>query len=284
MAGFLRVLLATDFGKAAELARADAAMLARAYRVPVDLVHVQASHPRTATSAAALEARTRQHLNECRRALLEADAKVGDERVALGSAAEAVLHTAEALDSSLIVIGAGDHPHGEPGTGPTAETIARFARQPVWISRARREPGLARVMVAVDCSDASREALLFASDFCERFSATPTVVHVLEHLDFSPGADTSNGELGAHAATTAAALSEFVERAHRPNLAGALRTAWGEPAGVLRALALEEKTDLLIVGRTGLGGLRRVFLGGTAERLLRSAPCSLLLTSPAGPS
>lgn len=284
MAGLLRILLATDFGKAADLARADAAMLARAYSVPVDLVHVQVSHPRTATSAAALEARIGQHMRQWRAALTEAGARPGHERVTRGSAAEAVLHTAEALDSSLIVIGAGDQAHGDPGTGPTAETIARFARQPVWISRARREPGLARVMVAVDRSDASREALVFASDLCERMAATPTVAHVLEHLDFAPGVDTSTGELGAHQARAVSEVGEFVERTLGPGLAPATRTAWGQPAELLRRLAVEEKTDLLVIGRTGLARLRRVFLGGTAERLLRSAPCSLLLTSPAGPS
>lgn len=278
MAGLLRILLATDFGEAAELARADAAMLSRAYSVPVDVVHVRPPYPRATTGSEAGDARTGRELAEWRAALLAAGASAGEDRVTQGSAAEAVIHTAEALDSSLIVIGAGDRAAGGLGTGATAETVGRFARQPVWISRARREPGLARVMVAVDRSAASREALIFASDFCERFAATPTVVHVVE-AESSASPTASAAELRARADE----IDEFVSSTGCSNLMGALRTASGRADEVLRALASEEKTDLLVLGRTGLAGLRRVFLGGTAERLLRSVPCSLLLTSPAGP-
>jgi nucleotide-binding universal stress UspA family protein len=37
------------------------------------------------------------------------------------------------------------------------------------------------------------------------------------------------------------------------------------------------------MGRVGAGGLRKVLLGMTAERLLRKLPCGLLLTSPLPP-
>lgn len=283
MAGLLRILLATDFGNAAALARGDAALLSRTHSVPVDVVHVHASVPRTKLSAEVRDARTQAHLNECREALLREGAQIGELRVSSGSAAETVLHTAEALDSSLIVIGAGDRAHGEQGTGATAETVARFARQPVWISRPRREPGLAKVLVAVDRSEASREALGFAADLCERLAATLVIVHVLEHPDWSPGADTKRGELAEHEERSVAALADFLTSAERSELSAAVRHEWGRPSEVLQRLARDEKSDLLVVGRTGLGGLRRVFLGGTAERLLRSTPCALLLTSPAGP-
>ena len=277
MAGLLRILLATDFGRAAALARADAALLCRLYQVPVDVVHVHASEPRTRASEAARDARTREHLAECREALLADGARLGEERSTRGSAAEAVLHTAEALDSSVIVLGAGDRAHD---TGATAETVARFARQPVWISRPRSEPGLARVLAAVDCSPASREALSFARALCDLCAGTLTIAHVLEHPDFVAGADTSAGELSEHAARAKAALLDFVT----PELGPTVRYEWGRPHEVLDRIARQEKSDLLVMGRAGLGGLRRVFLGGTAERLLRAATCSLLLTSPAGPT
>ncbi len=279
MAGLLRILFATDFASAATLAGADAALLSRVYSVPVDVVHVHPAPARTRASEEARDTRTRQHLAECTQALLEAGARLGEQRVTHGSAAEALLHSAEALDSSLIVLGAGSRPHG---TGATAETVARFARQPVWISRPRREPGLTRVLVAVDRSPASREALSFAADLCDRTAATLTVAHVLEHPDFTPGRDTKSGELAEMETRAVTELSEFLTGMERTELRAALRYDWGRPHEVLQSIAVEEKCDLLVIGRAGLGGLRRVFLGGTAERLLRAAPCSLLLTSPAG--
>ena len=76
----------------------------------------------TEPSARARDERTHLHFAECREALTRAGALVGEERLTQGSAAEALLHSAEALDSSLIVIGAGDRAQGEPGTGATALT------------------------------------------------------------------------------------------------------------------------------------------------------------------
>lgn len=276
------MLLATDFGRAAVLAQADAAMLSRAYGAPVDVVHVLAAAARTHAGAETRRALARKWLEECRARLLEAGARFGELRTAEGSAAEAVLHVAEALDSSLIVLGAGDRASRAFGTGATAETIARFARPPVWVSRPRREPGLARVCVALDGSPASREALRFATDLCDRLAATLSLVHALEHHEHEGNATTA--ELAEQQGAASRELTRFVETAGHPSLASSIRYEPGRASEVLARVAREEQADLLVVGRTGTGALRRVFLGGTAERLLRSAPAALLLTSPAGPA
>jgi nucleotide-binding universal stress UspA family protein len=284
MAGLVRILLATDFGASASVATSDAALLSRLYGAPVDVVHVHPAVPRSATSIARRDQLTERRLSECRQALVEHGARAGETRVSEGSAAEALLHAAEALDSTLIVLGAGNRGGPDPLTGATAETVARFARQAVWLARPRGQPGLARALIAVDRSPASREALSFGLDLCDRSVATPTIAHVLEHADWEPGRDTSAGVLAAHQARADDELQAFLRSASPADTAGLVRLEWGAPTDVLRRLAREEKSDVVIVGRTGLGGLRRVFLGGTAERLLRSLPSSLLLTSPAGPA
>ena len=50
----------------------------------------------------------------------------------------------------------------------------------------------------------------------------------------------------------------------------------GDPADVLVAECAD--VDLLVVGSRGYGPLRRTLLGGVSAKLMRSAPCPVMLT------
>ena len=51
----------------------------------------------------------------------------------------------------------------------------------------------------------------------------------------------------------------------------------GNPIEVLARVAVEKEADMIVVGTHGKSGLERVFLGSTAEGLLRKAPCQVLV-------
>ena len=51
----------------------------------------------------------------------------------------------------------------------------------------------------------------------------------------------------------------------------------GHPAQTIVAVAQEGKFDLVLVGHTGLSGVWATFLGTTAEKVSRHAPCSVLI-------
>jgi nucleotide-binding universal stress UspA family protein len=54
-------------------------------------------------------------------------------------------------------------------------------------------------------------------------------------------------------------------------------TPHGHPAEVLTAAAAEPRTDLVVVGARGVGGVRRLLLGSVSENVLREARCSVLI-------
>ena len=54
----------------------------------------------------------------------------------------------------------------------------------------------------------------------------------------------------------------------------------GPPADTIADFAEEKGADMIIVGTHGRKGLARVFLGSTAESLLREAPCQVLVVKP----
>jgi nucleotide-binding universal stress UspA family protein len=51
----------------------------------------------------------------------------------------------------------------------------------------------------------------------------------------------------------------------------------GHPAQTIIKAAKEGKFDLVLVGHTGLSGVWAAFLGTTAEKVSRHAPCSVLI-------
>jgi nucleotide-binding universal stress UspA family protein len=51
----------------------------------------------------------------------------------------------------------------------------------------------------------------------------------------------------------------------------------GEPAKTLARIAAAENIDLLVVGSTGLSGLAKAVFGSVAAKIVRKAPCSVLV-------
>ncbi|WP_088007774.1 universal stress protein [Indiicoccus explosivorum] len=51
----------------------------------------------------------------------------------------------------------------------------------------------------------------------------------------------------------------------------------GDPAKTISAFADEQQIDLLIVGNSGKSGLQKFFVGSVSEKVLKEAPCSVLI-------
>jgi len=54
----------------------------------------------------------------------------------------------------------------------------------------------------------------------------------------------------------------------------------GTPHRVIVALAKEEGVDLILIGKVGQRGPRRILIGSVTERVIESAPCPVLVVRP----
>jgi len=95
-----------------------------------------------------------------------------------------------------------------------------------------------------------------------RFSGT--IDEVQEEKEF---ANQQYGELLAQARTQAQAAGVDLKTLMRA----------GHPAQTIISAAKEGNFDLILVGHTGLSGVWAAFLGTTAEKVSRHAPCSVLI-------
>ncbi|WP_242343778.1 universal stress protein [Anaeromyxobacter terrae] len=137
-----------------------------------------------------------------------------------------------------------------------------------------------KIGCAVDFSDPARLALAEAVEQARRTGAEVVLVHV--HVP--PPANPSDVIISP--AEIARMSADEMERtlagwrADAEKLLGrAVSTATlvGDPAGEIVRWAREHGPDLLVLGTHGRKGIRRFILGSVAERVLREAPCPVLV-------
>lgn len=142
---------------------------------------------------------------------------------------------------------------------------------------------LRTIVVGVDDSPGSREALRFAAELAEQTGARLVSVHCFQPLDhlaeLTPGVDLRALRERATRTVETRMCGPLVER----GLACTSTTREGDPADVLLAAADEVGADLLVVGSRRLGLLERLTLGSTSTRLLRLArrPVAVVPLPPA---
>ncbi len=142
---------------------------------------------------------------------------------------------------------------------------------------------LKTVLVATDFGEPSAVALTYGRELARTFGATLRVVHAAANL---------GGSLGAVPGFVPdfGRLQTGVEESARQRLAALLseedRQALHAQAVVVTSMSVadaivthaeETRADLIIVGTHGRGLLARFAIGSVAERVVRSAPCPVLV-------
>jgi nucleotide-binding universal stress UspA family protein len=146
---------------------------------------------------------------------------------------------------------------------------------------AGRVTTLDRIGVAYDGSPESKVALRYAAELAEATGATLRLVAAVEPLIFPafvnvPAGDTYAEIVHARREMMERAVDEAVATLP-PGVQAATRVVEGEPVEAI-VKAVEYGVDLLAVGSRAYGPVRRVLLGSASTRLLRVAPCPVLVT------
>lgn len=138
-----------------------------------------------------------------------------------------------------------------------------------------------KILVPTDFSAASKCALPYARELARMHGAEVVLIHVIEIPHYPtlfegtamvvpPLDDSVRREL----AKQLEELADAELRVHGVTARTLVRD--GAPRHELLACAREEKVDLLVIATHGYTGLRHVFLGSTAEQVVREAPCPVL--------
>ena len=174
-------------------------------------------------------------------------------------------------------------PRGKP-VRPSRLTTRRVTNRPTAVPNQTIDLVPARlklssILVPIDFSPESDKALRYAIPFAEQFGARLTVVYVVQPL---PAPDFATFPLVMeNDKVVAACRAKLLERVRRldlpPRLIEKTLVRQGQPAQEITDAARTLKADLIIIATHGYTGIKHAVLGSTAERVVRHAPCPVLV-------
>lgn len=285
----MKILVPTDFsacakdavGAAARLAgEADELLVAHAWHVPPYGFGIEPYMPDPGVMQRISDA-ARAGLEQAVREAKAAGAKTAAGIMLTGQPPWARIVDAAEADPAVELIAMGTH--GRTGLrrvvlGSVAEKVVRHA--PCSVLVARGEPGpFTDVLCPVDFSSSSRYALDVAARYVRPGGSGITLLHVIE------------APVGYAGESFAPELMREIDKASTEaldQLAGRLRAKVDVPvtirtrlgfagAQTLAVLDDDPSFDLVVMGSHGRTGLRRALLGSVAEKIVRHAPCSVLI-------
>lgn len=132
------------------------------------------------------------------------------------------------------------------------------------------------LLVPLDFSPDADHALEYAIELAAVLQAHVTLLHVLELPKL---VDMSLTPSRVHMETASRReLEARLQRVHQAGVTGEMLRVHGVPFQEIIALAKTRGADLIIMGTHGRTGLRHVLMGSVAEKVVRLAPCAVLVT------
>jgi universal stress protein A len=160
--------------------------------------------------------------------------------------------------------------------------VARYSSCDVLVTRPSSNHG--GIIAATDLSDPSLPAIVAGGKEAVRRKASLTVVHAINFVFPPPVA--AGGFFGlvpasyseeAIAEMETSAKTELTGAMKRLNVEGEARVIAGDAEEVIVLEAEQNKAQLVVVGTHGRTGLAHIALGSVAEKVMRAAPCSVLV-------
>lgn len=188
---------------------------------------------------------------------------------------------AAAKQAELIVLGnRGRGGFGSLMLGSVSQRVATYARCPVVVVRGRRDIAQGVVVVGVDGSTSSLEALELGFQIAAERNASVVAVRTYEPPSppWGAGVQPVVYEEKERDAEEHAALAEWVApwREKYPDVAVETLVAHGGAAGVL--VGLSHTAQVVAVGSRGHGGLTGTLVGSVGLQLLHHADCPVVIT------
>lgn len=147
----------------------------------------------------------------------------------------------------------------------------------------RTLPRIRSILVPTDFSAESEKALAYALPFARQFGAKVNLLHVIEPLatpDFIPSCPLTleSGKVIAHCKRHLKRVLTDLEI--EPQFVEKVLVRYGKPFNEIAEAARALEVDLIIISTHGYTGVKRAFLGSTTERVVRHAPCPVLVLRP----
>jgi nucleotide-binding universal stress UspA family protein len=145
------------------------------------------------------------------------------------------------------------------------------------------KPNMHRILVPLDFSPSSDQALAYAAALAEEFGASLALLHVIEdRLMTGPWpAEIYLGELPKLRQDLVKEAErrtlECLESLNAKGITATGEVLIGGPSHVILEQAATMGVDLVVMGTHGRTGITHLLIGSVAERVIRHAPCPVFV-------
>lgn len=209
--------------------------------------------------------------------------ELGTSLVEMGPSHRVIVDAAGLCHADLVVVGATESPVLSKLFGATADRVVRKSTRPVLLVRGELPVPPKRVLLPVDLSPLSSDALRHGLELLRTIA--PEKVPSLEALFVMTLLDRQGL---APDVTPEAAEAEVAERLDRFVAQSSTGPGWSVETKVvlgyveeeILARATELEADLIVIGTHGRGGFERFLLGSVASGVVRHGKQSVLVIPP----
>lgn len=281
----------TDFSDHADQALESALQLAKRYDARITLLHIIILFPNDLDNAYSFEVYEellRKRERQVERMFEPYIERVRGEKIEIvsqilhgASPADVLLDYLEEYAFDLVMMGSrGKTALKDSALGSVAEQTVQGSPAHVCTCQARQAPEIKKILVPIDFSLYAQKALLYAGSLAEKYGARVSLLHIIEQ-EIVPSfyEEDARERFESDDSLIQMVTDELIDFSE-----GALDSQQIESFEVRRGLAYKEiisfveenPVDLLIIPSHGLNDVAYLKLGGTAEKVIRWAKCSLV--------
>jgi nucleotide-binding universal stress UspA family protein len=145
-----------------------------------------------------------------------------------------------------------------------------------------------KILVPLDFSTCSAEAIKAAGDVAGRYGAEVCLLHVYEPINYAAPSNYPfyvPGQLENILAECEKRLGDSKQEAQAAGIANSQsQLRQGVPATEIVEFAKKNGFDLIVMGTHGRTGFQHALIGSVAEKVIRRAPCAVLTVHAASQS
>ena len=137
-----------------------------------------------------------------------------------------------------------------------------------------------RFLVPLDFSEYAHQALDYAIHLASKLEARLTLLHVIQALPLGGvdmGVTLPFTLLQDLEAKITSSMQAYLERVTAAGLEGEIIIVKGVPFQEILETAKTQQVDLIVMGTQGRTGYQHLLLGSVAEKVVRLAPCPVLV-------
>ena len=138
---------------------------------------------------------------------------------------------------------------------------------------------LKNILCPVDHSDCSKEALKYAVSFAMKDNSKLYLLHVIDIRAFDESIDTMTPQIPDNETLKQlkTKLLDCIPEEIRDDMDVEALVVQGIPFAEIISTAREKEIDMIVIGSHGRTGIAHMMLGSVSEKVVRKAPCPVLI-------